>query len=97
MDYQLYTEVVLVHDLPEEHLFAGDVGTVVERHDVAGMDTALSFLICLGKQLRLLHYLPICSVYRHLPIDPLSDQTRLRHSTTTRICYHHACRSHRAS
>jgi hypothetical protein len=42
MDYQLYTEVVLVHDVPEEHLFAGDVGTVVERHDVAGMETGYS-------------------------------------------------------
>ena len=42
MDFQLYTDVVLVRDLPEEHLRAGDVGTVVECHDVPGRETGYS-------------------------------------------------------
>lgn len=42
MDFQLYTKVVLVCDVPEEGLRAGDVGTVVERHDVAGRETGYS-------------------------------------------------------
>ena len=32
MNFQLYTDVVLVRDVPEENLRAGDVGTIVERH-----------------------------------------------------------------
>ncbi|MBM4080419.1 MAG: DUF4926 domain-containing protein [Planctomycetes bacterium] len=42
MDFDLYTDVVLTRDLPEEGLQAGDVGTVVERHDVAGRETGYS-------------------------------------------------------
>lgn len=42
MDLQLYTDVVLVRDVPEENLRAGDVGTVVERHDVTGLETGYS-------------------------------------------------------
>jgi hypothetical protein len=42
MDFQLYTDVVLVRDVPEEGLRAGDVGVVVERHDVAGRETGYS-------------------------------------------------------
>ena len=42
MDLQLYTDVVLVRDVPEENLRAGDVGTVVERHDVPGLETGYS-------------------------------------------------------
>ncbi len=42
MDFKLYTDVVLVHDVPEEQLYAGDVGTVVERHEVAGLETGYS-------------------------------------------------------
>lgn len=34
MEFQLYTDVVLVQDVPQDHLRAGDVGTVVERHNV---------------------------------------------------------------
>ena len=36
MDFTLYTEVILVRDVPEEGVRAGDVGVVVERHEVAG-------------------------------------------------------------
>lgn len=51
MDFQLYTDVVLVRDVPEEKLLAGDIGTVVERHDVAGLETGYSveFFDMLGK------------------------------------------------
>ena len=53
MDFQLYTDVVLARDLLEEGLRAGDVGTVVERHDVAGRETGYSveFFDMLGNTL----------------------------------------------
>ena len=42
MEFRLYTEVVLLRDVPEEGLYVGDVGTVVERHDVEGLETGYS-------------------------------------------------------
>ena len=42
MTFQLYSEVVLQRDVPEEGLYAGDIGVVVERHDVAGHETGYS-------------------------------------------------------
>lgn len=42
MDYDLYKDVVLLIDVPEDGLRAGDVGTVVERHDVPGRETGYS-------------------------------------------------------
>ena len=42
MDYVLYQDVVLLNNLLEEGLRAGDVGTVVERHDVPGRETGYS-------------------------------------------------------
>jgi hypothetical protein len=42
MEFPLYQDVVLAKDLPEENLRVGDVGTVVERHDVAGLETGYS-------------------------------------------------------
>ena len=41
-DFTLYQDVVLLHDIPAEGLCAGDVGTVVERHDVLGRETGYS-------------------------------------------------------
>jgi hypothetical protein len=41
-DFTLYQDVVLLHDIPAEGLCAGDVGTVVERHDVPGRETGYS-------------------------------------------------------
>jgi hypothetical protein len=41
-DFTLYQDVVLLRDLPEEGLCAGDVGTVVERHDVPGREAGYS-------------------------------------------------------
>jgi hypothetical protein len=48
-----YTDVVLVRDVPDAGLRAGDVGTVVERHDVAGRETGYSveFFDMLGNTL----------------------------------------------
>jgi hypothetical protein len=42
MDFPLYTDVILVQDVPEEGVKAGDVGVVVERHEVAGRETGYS-------------------------------------------------------
>lgn len=42
MDYALYEDVVLLNDWLEEGLRAGDVGTVVERHDVSGREVGYS-------------------------------------------------------
>jgi hypothetical protein len=37
MAFELYTDVILTRDVPEEGLRAGDVGTVVDRHVVPGV------------------------------------------------------------
>lgn len=42
MNFELYTEVVLLRDASEERVFAGDVGVVVERHDLPGRETGYS-------------------------------------------------------
>jgi Domain of unknown function (DUF4926) len=42
MDFPLYSDVILLRDLPDESLSIGDIGTVVERHDVDGLDTGYS-------------------------------------------------------
>ena len=51
MDFSLYQDVVLLQDVPEEGLQAGDVGTVVDRHDVAGREPGYSveFFDLLGR------------------------------------------------
>ncbi len=50
MDFKLYQDVILLQDLPEEGLQAGDLGTVVERHDVTGLELgySLEFFDALG-------------------------------------------------
>ena len=42
MKIEMFQDVILTAELPEEGLCAGDVGTVVERHDVPGMETGYS-------------------------------------------------------
>lgn len=42
MDFPLFEDVVLLVDLPEEGVLAGDIGVVVERHDVPDMETGYS-------------------------------------------------------
>ena len=42
MRFELYSDVILTTDMPEEDLKAGDVGTVVERHIVSGQEDGYS-------------------------------------------------------
>lgn len=42
MDLALYSDVILLRDLPEEGVYNGDIGTVVDRHDVSGLQTGYS-------------------------------------------------------
>jgi len=42
MDYELYSDVILLGDSPEAGLYAGDIGTVVEKHNVAKLETGYS-------------------------------------------------------
>lgn len=42
MDFELYKDVVLVRDVPEDNVCAGDVGSVIERHEIAGQETGYS-------------------------------------------------------
>ena len=37
MSFEVYSDVIVTHDMDEAGLHAGDVGTVVERHDIRGM------------------------------------------------------------
>jgi Domain of unknown function (DUF4926) len=41
-DFTHYQDVVLLRDIPEEGLCAGDVGAIVERHDVPDRETGYS-------------------------------------------------------
>jgi hypothetical protein len=42
MDFELFSDVILTRDLPQEDLKAGDVGTIVEHHRVAGQEDGYS-------------------------------------------------------
>lgn len=42
MDFELFHDVILNVDLADHGLCAGDVGTLVERHEVAGKETGYS-------------------------------------------------------
>ena len=42
MAFALYQDVILTRDLPDQGVLAGDVGTVVERHAVAGHEDGYS-------------------------------------------------------
>jgi hypothetical protein len=42
MNIELYQDVILLVDVPEYGLCAGDVGTLVERHVVPGREEGLS-------------------------------------------------------
>ncbi|MDJ0692207.1 MAG: DUF4926 domain-containing protein [Xenococcaceae cyanobacterium MO_188.B32] len=42
MNFSLYSDVILLQDLPEEGLYTGDIGTVVEVHNVPGLETGYS-------------------------------------------------------
>jgi hypothetical protein len=42
MSSLLYSDVILLQDLPEEGLRAGDVGTLVEIHNAIGLESGYS-------------------------------------------------------
>lgn len=56
MEFPLYKDVILLRDMPEDNLRAGDIGTVVERHDVRGMEPGYSveFFDLLGQHVALI-------------------------------------------
>lgn len=56
MSLPLYKDVVLQKDILEENLQAGDIGTVVERHEVADLETGYSveFFDMLGRTVALI-------------------------------------------
>ncbi|MFM6521314.1 MAG: DUF4926 domain-containing protein, partial [Microcystis panniformis] len=51
MNYELYSNVILLKDIPEEKPSVGDVGTLVEKHQIEGLETGYSveFFDRLGK------------------------------------------------
>jgi hypothetical protein len=63
-----YQDVVLLRDISEEGLCAGDVGTIVERHDVPGREAGYSveFFDMLGNTVAVVT-LP-ASAWRALPV-----------------------------
>jgi hypothetical protein len=42
MNFTLYSDIILLQDIPEENLLAGDIGTIVEEHHVSGLETGYS-------------------------------------------------------
>jgi len=42
MGFELDKDVGLVRDVPGQSLYAGDIGTVVERHDIPGLEVGYS-------------------------------------------------------
>jgi hypothetical protein len=42
MNFNMFSDVILTTDLREQGLCAGDIGTVVERHDLPGKETGYS-------------------------------------------------------
>jgi hypothetical protein len=42
MSFENFSDIILTADLPQEDLKAGDVGTVVERHIVPGLEDGYS-------------------------------------------------------
>ena len=42
MSFTLYSDVILLRDILEDGVCVGDIGTVVDRHDVDGLETGYS-------------------------------------------------------
>ena len=51
MNYELYSNVILLKDIPEEKPSVGDVGTLVEKHQIEGLEMGyiVEFFDRLGK------------------------------------------------
>lgn len=70
MDFPLFEDVILLEDLPEEGLLTGDIGVVVERHDVPDMETGYSveFFTLSGETVAVV-VLPESSLRRPTSVD----------------------------
>lgn len=82
MDFPLYQDVILLTDLPEESLLAGDIGVVVDRHDIVGMKTGYSveFFDMVGNTVAVVT-LPASQLRRPSTIDrPTARQPRASRS-----------------
>jgi hypothetical protein len=78
-DFTWYQDVVLLRDVPEEGLCAGDVSTIVERHDVPGREHGYSveFSDMLGNTIAVVT-LP-ASTLRHLRTVIAQQCASIRH------------------
>lgn len=76
MDLPLYEEAILLVDLLDDGLRAGDIGTVVERHDVAGLETSYSveFFDLVGNTVAVAT-VPASALRRPVPGDRLVVRT----------------------
>jgi hypothetical protein len=74
-----YQDVVLLRDIPEQGLCAGDVGTVVERHDVPGRETGYSveFFDMLGNTIAVVT-LPASALQTPTRVDPPAVRVQRR-------------------
>lgn len=48
---ELYTDAILLRNIPDDNLHAGDIGTIVEKHQVRGQEIgySLEFFDLLGR------------------------------------------------
>jgi hypothetical protein len=77
MNYELYSDVILLQDIPEEGLSAGDVGTLVKKHQIEGLKTGYSvefFDMLRKKQLLLSTYPKVPSVSLPTETDRALDR-----------------------
>ncbi|MCL4870210.1 MAG: DUF4926 domain-containing protein [Anaerolineae bacterium] len=70
MDFPLFEDVILLVDLPEDGLLAGDIGVVVERHDVPDLEPGYSveFFNMSGDTVAVV-VVPGTSLRRPTPVD----------------------------
>ena len=70
MTFEIYQDAILTRDLPEPGLRAGDVGTVVEQHQVPGRQDGYSveFFDMTGRTVAVV-ILPACGLGRPTAAD----------------------------
>lgn len=82
MDLTLYQDAILLIDIPDQDLCAGDIGTVVARHDVPDVETgySLEFFDLLGNTLSVVT-VPASVLRSPFPGDrPAVRQGRQKHA-----------------
>lgn len=82
MTFEMFKDAILTVELPEHGLCAGDIGTVVERHDVPGLETGYSveFFDLTGRTVAVVT-LPASQLRAPTPADRPSART-LSHSVS---------------